>query len=162
MLKIFNEEYQCCSIMSNNSNSLSCTSALNQCEERLKLTKNKRTNICDTYYNQYKRYLWWFDNNINHPEYGLSPEPGGAKYIPIYCTQHNVEQYFKHAVCEYVRKKHAAKSQFTTLQWANYHIEAQKGTKLILSPIINDTIQQQQAYHKNAASEKYKNVDPPL
>jgi hypothetical protein len=124
------------------------------------LTKNKRAKISDTYYNQYKRYIWWFDNNINHPEYGLSPEPGGARNIPIYCTQHNVEQYFKHAVCEYVGKEGAAKSHFTTWQWANYHVEAQKGTKLILSPIINNAIQQQQAYHKNAANEKYKNMDP--
>jgi hypothetical protein len=146
--------------MSNINNSISCTSALYRCEERLKLTQNKRAKISETYYNQYKRYLRWFDNNLNHPLYGLSPEPGGAENIPIYCTQHNVEQYFKHAVCEYVGRDGAAKSHFTSLQWANYHVEAQKGTKLIESPIITDAIRRQKAYHKNVAQEKYKNVDP--
>jgi hypothetical protein len=96
------------------------------------LIKNKRAKISDTCYNQYKCYLWRFDNNINHPEYVLSLDPGSAKNFPIYCTQHYVEQYFKHAVCKYVGKE---------LQWAIYHAETQKGTKLILSPIINDAIQ---------------------
>jgi hypothetical protein len=37
-------------------------------------------------------------------------KPGGAENIPVYCTQHNVEQYFKHAVCEYVGKDGAGKA----------------------------------------------------
>jgi hypothetical protein len=90
--------------MSNINKSLSCSSALYRCEQRLELTKNKRAKIGTTYYNQYKRFLRWFENNFNIPEYALSAEPGGDENTPIYCTQHNVEQYFKHAVCQYVGK----------------------------------------------------------
>jgi hypothetical protein len=146
--------------MSNINNSLSCSSALYRGEQRLELTKNKRAKIGTTYYNQYKRFLRWFDNNVNNPEYALSAEPGGSENIPIYCTQHNVEQYFKHAVCQYVGKEGAANSHFTSLQWVNYHIEAQKGTKLLMTPIIHDAIRRQKTHHKNVANEKYKNVDP--
>jgi hypothetical protein len=146
--------------MSNINNSLSCSSALYRGEQHLELTKDKRDKIGTTYYNQYKRFLCWFDNNVNNPKYSLSAEPGGAENISIYCTQQNVEQYFKHAVCQYGGKEGAANSHFTSLQWVNYHIEAQKGTKLIMSPIIHDSISQQQTYHKNAAKEKYQNVDP--
>jgi hypothetical protein len=133
--------------MSNINNTLSCSSALYKGEQGLELTEDKRAKIGTTYYNQYKWFLCWFDNNVNTPEYALSAEPGG-------------QQYFKHAVCQYVGKEGSANSHFTSLQWVNYHIEAQKGTKLIMSPIIHDAIRQQQTYHKNATKEKYQNVYP--
>jgi hypothetical protein len=85
--------------------------------------------------------------------------PVAQKIFQFTCTQHNVEQYFKHSVCQYVGEEGAAtNSHFTSLQWVNYHIEAQKGTKLIMSPAIHDAIRRQQTYHKNAAKEKYQNV----
>ena len=145
--------------MSNN-NSLACTSALYRCEERLNLTNNKRAKISGTYYQQYKRFLRWFDANVNNPEYALSPEPNGAENIPIYCTQHNVEQYFKHAVSNYIGKSGAARSHFTTLQWVYYNVESQKGTNLICTPIINEAFRRQENFHRNASTDMHKTVDP--
>jgi hypothetical protein len=49
---------------------------------------------------------------------------------------------------------------FLSLQWLNYHVEAQEGTKLVMSPIIHDTIRPQQAHHKNVSKDKQQNVDP--
>jgi hypothetical protein len=123
------------------------------CENRIKSlpshTKNKN------YLSNYKRFIKWVQDSVNDVVVNVEIDTHPVSNELIFVTQHNVEQYFAHAVVNYNGVMSTIRNHLNSLVHFRKHYEYPLGISLEENAYIKYYISKQQFN----ASQSDRNID---
>ena len=126
------------------------------CEQRLQRHDVSKKN--NNYLMNYRRYIKWFQNNINNDNIQLTIERHPTSHDLIFITTRNVEIYFEKAVVEFQGMLSTIRNHLNALKFYREHYEYPLGPPLEETPTIHHWINVQQ--FNLSHSLKYIDSDP--
>ena len=134
------------------------TNLLAFCMNRVAENAQRGRNTNGNYLIVYRHFLRTFVGpNLTDPT-KVVVENGPAG--PVYCTQFNTENYYKHIVVNLPGAYAGIRAKVNALSKLRQLIELPGGSKIECTGPITEYIVQQQANHKVNASDKYAGSDP--